>query len=199
MSLMNLKARLVKLTAHKELCKNRGKETENRLKELKNEQIDIESALKFLQFCATKTQQNIESKLSKIVTSALQTVYPEENYAFIIKFIEKRNSTECQLLFKKGGYEFNPLEEDAGGPIDIASLALLISFVILEKKERIIITDEPFKNVSTQKMPVAVQLLKNICQKLKFQIIMVSHFNEIIKYADTSFYIKKGEIKGGVE
>lgn len=196
MNLPVLKKKLEEAIAYRNLCKKKGIEHQKKLKIQKKKQKDIELAMSFLQLLAKETQQNIEKKLSKIVTSALQTVYPEENYEFKIKFIEKRNSTECQLLFAKDGDEFSPLEESGGGPIDIAALALLVSFIKLEKKRPLIITDEPFKNVSKQKLPIAVQLLKNICEKLDFQIIMVTHFDEIIKFSDKSFKIVKGETHG---
>lgn len=190
-----MKEKLEAAIAYRTLCKNKGIQCQKDLKIQKKKQKDIESAISFLQFIAKETQQNIEKRLSEIVTSALQTVYPEEDYEFKIKFVEKRNSTECQLLFAKDGDEFRPLEESGGGPIDIAALALLVSFIKLEKKRPLIITDEPFKNVSKQKLPIAVQLLKNICEKLDFQIIMVTHFDEIIKFSDKSFKVVKGEIK----
>ena len=191
-----MKEKLEAAIAYRTLCKNKGIQYQKDLKIQKKKQKDIESAISFLQFIAKETQQNIEKRLSEIVTSALQTVYPEEDYEFRIKFVEKRNSTECQLLFAKDGDEFRPLEESGGGPIDIAALALLVSFIKLEKKRPLIITDEPFKNVSKQKLPIAVQLLKNICEKLDFQIIMVTHFDEIIKFSDKSFKVVKGEIHG---
>ncbi len=194
MNLQNFKNKIDRWEAEKNLYKEKGMAAQKQLKEEKNKKNDIESALKFIQNVAKITQQTIESKLSTIVTSALQTVYPEENYEFKIKFIEKRNTTECQLLLIENGEEYIPLEETGGGPIDIAALALLVAFIKLEKKRPVIITDEPFRFVSRQKIITATKLFKSICEKLDFQIITVTHFNEIIKHADKSFYVEKGEI-----
>lgn len=194
MSLINFKNKIDKWQAEKNLYKEKGMKAQKQLKEEKKKKQDIETALKFIQNIAKITQQTIESKLSTIVTSALQTVYPEENYEFRIKFIEKRNTTECQLLLIENGEEFVPLEETGGGPIDIAALALLVAFIKLEKKRPVIITDEPFRFVSRQKIITATKLFKSICEKLDFQIITVTHFNEIIKHADKSFYVEKGKV-----
>jgi len=195
MTLGNLKNRLNKFEAKRSVYKEQGLAVQKQLKEQKQKQQYIEEALKFLQYMAKKTQQTIEQRLASLVTSALQTVYPEENYEFKIKFVEKRNSTECQLLFVKDNQEYRPLEESAGGVIDIASLALLVAFIKLEKKRPVIFTDEPFRFVSRQKIDITSQLFKNICDKLGFQIITVTHLKELIQYADQSFYIYKGEVQ----
>jgi len=195
MTLSNLKNRLNKFEAKRSVYKEQGLAVQKQLKEQKQKQQYIEEALKFLQYMAKKTQQTIEQRLASLVTSALQTVYPEENYEFKIKFVEKRNSTECQLLFVKDNQEYRPLEESAGGVIDIASLALLVAFIKLEKKRPVIFTDEPFRFVSRQKIDITSQLFKNICDKLGFQIITVTHLKELIQYADQSFYIYKGEVQ----
>jgi len=195
MNLSNLNSRLTKHEAKRAVYKEQGLNAQKKLKEHKQKQKHIEEALKFIQYTAKITQQSIEQKLSSLVTSALQTIYPEDNYQFKIKFVEKRNTTECQLLFVKDGEEYRPLEEDSGGVIDIASLALLVTFIKLEKKRPLILADEPFRFVSRQKIGTTTQLFKNICKKLNFQIITVTHLQEIIKHADKSFRIEKGEIK----
>ncbi len=195
MTLKSFKNKLDVWDAERNLCKEKGKLAQKLYKEEKEKEKNIESALKFIQNVAKVTQQTIENRLATIVTSALQTIYPEENYEFKIKFVEKRGSTECQLLLIQDKEEYVPLEETGGGPIDIAALALLVAFIKLEKKRPIILTDEPFRFVSRQKITTATKLFKSICEKLDFQIITVTHFDEIIKHADKSFYVEKGEIK----
>lgn len=195
-SLINLKERLHNYEAEKNFHKNKGIETQKKLKEAKQKKKALEQASKFLQSIAKLTQQTVEEKLASIVTSALQTIFPEDNYEFKIKFVEKRNTTECQLLFIKDGEEYRPLEDDAGGPIDIASLALLVAFIKLENKHPLILTDEPFKFVDRKKIKQATLLFKNICEKMDFQIIAVTHLSELIKQANKNFCIKKGEVVG---
>ncbi len=196
MTLKSFKNKLDGWDAERKLYKEQGMKFQKLYKEEQEKEKNIESALKFIQNIAKVTQQTIENRLSTIVTSALQTVYPEENYEFKIKFVEKRGSTECQLLLIQDNEEYMPLKETGGGPIDIAALALLVAFIKLEKKRPVIITDEPFRFVSRQKIITATKLFKSICEKLDFQIITVTHFDEIIKHADKSFYVEKGEISG---
>jgi DNA repair ATPase RecN len=154
----------------------------------------ILEAQEFLQVIAAQTQSIVEKKLSKLVTSALHTVYPENPYNFILRFEKKRNATECKLLFEKNEQEFNPLEESGGGPIDIASIALLISFIMIEKKNPIIILDEPMKHMSKKRSIIAAKFLKSICENLGLQIIMVTHLDEIILHAHKSFEIIEGTV-----
>lgn len=156
----------------------------------------IAKAQVFLQTVAAKTQATVEERLSKLVTSALHTIYPENPYNFVIRFIKKRNTTECNLLFEKNGEEFNPLEESGGGPIDVASIALLVSFIMTEKKAPILFLDEPAKNLSRYRVGLMSKFLKSICEKLGLQIIIVTHIEELIKDADNAIEIVNGTVRG---
>ena len=169
----------------------------NTTEELESAQIkanDIAQAQTILQTIASQTQSMVEEKLSRLVTAALHTVFPESPYDFLIKFEKKRNSTECKLLYKKGDEEFNPLFESGGGTIDIASIALLISFIMIEKKHPVIFLDEAMKHMSKERAKVAAQFLKSVCEKLILQIIMVTHIQELIEYAHKSFEVINGEV-----
>ncbi len=183
-----------KYHTEKELLTEQLEEKENKLNSEQQKSKSILEAQEFLQVIAAQTQSIVEKKLSKLVTSALHTVYPENPYNFILRFEKKRNATECKLLFEKNGQEFNPLEESGGGPIDIASIALLISFIMIEKKNPIIILDEPMKHMSKKRSIIAAKFLKSICENLGLQIIMVTHLDEIILHAHKSFEIIEGTV-----
>lgn len=134
-------------------------------------------AQKLLQLAAATVQQRVHEKISKLVTRCLKAVFSEDNYEFKIKFEQKRGKTEASLLLLKNGIEEDPLEEDAGGVLDVTAFALRISCLLLQtpKKRRLLVLDEPFRYVSIEYKPRVRELLKALVKELNLQIIMVTH------------------------
>lgn len=158
----------------------------------------LESATKarvYILNVATATQNQLGSRISTIVSSALAAVF-DDPYEFKIKFVERRNKTECDLLFVKNGEEMNPIDSSGGGPIDVASFALRLAFWNIIKGRNVLILDEPFKFVSLDLQDKCSAMLKDLSDKLGIQIIMASHLPEIISKADKIFRVDK---KGVVE
>ena len=157
---------------------------------------DALMARKLIQKASQSTQQILEDRISSLVTMALAAVFPDP-YEFKIKFVERRNKTEADLIFIKNGVEYgDTLFSAGGGPNDIASFALRCSFWALKKLvdpgiRNIMILDEPFRYVSRDLQPKAGELVRKIASKLKFQIIMTTHIQELLECADKIFDIRQ--------
>jgi len=146
-----------------------------------------------IQDTAQKTQANIEYRLASLVSMALASVF-DDPYEFVVAFQQKRNQTEAELLFSRGGELFSPMESSGGGAVDIASFALRLVFLSLSTARKVLVLDEPFKYVSVDKQPACSEMLKQLSEKLGIQIIMVSHLPEIITAADNIIKIDKGAV-----
>ena len=153
-----------------------------------------EKARLIFQLVAKKTQENLEFHISKLVTTALAAVFPD-NIEFVVRIETRRNKTECDLLFKEFGQEYKPLDGSGFGAVDIASFALRIAFWSLKKNRPTMILDEPIRNLSPDLQHKASDMLQMISTKLGIQIIMVSHQEDINIAADKTFIVsKKGKI-----
>lgn len=95
---------------------------------------------------SNKVQLDVAERISSIVSLALSST--GFDYSFVIKFVQRRGTTEADLLFVKDGEELNPLTCSGGGALDIASFALRIAIWSLNKKSPVFILDEPFKHLS---------------------------------------------------
>lgn len=175
--LKNLKLKVEKAYAqfqfHQKVLKD---EEAYKLKKVEEISATVD-AQKLLQLAAATVQQQVHEKISKLVTRCLKTVFTEDNYEFKIKFEQKRGKTEASLLLLKNGVEEDPLEEDAGGVLDVTAFALRISCLLLQtpKRRRLLVLDEPFRYVSVEYKPRVRELLKALVKELNLQIIMVTH------------------------
>jgi len=170
--------------------------TKNMITLQETELSDCQKARAIVQKVAEDCQKKIEFQISNLVSLALASVFPDP-YEFKVSFVQRRNRTECDLLFVKNDEECEPLTAAGGGVVDIASFALRVAIWSLKKTRPTFILDEPAKFVSVDLQSKVSAMLKELSEKLKIQIIMVSHLPEIIWSADKIFRVEniKGESK----
>ena len=149
-----------------------------------------EQAHILIQIVASKTQNQLEYRLSEIVSLALAAVF-EDPYKLKVNFVIQRGKTECVLLFERKGELFDPLFSSGGGAVDIAAMALRVAIWSLTqpKTRNVLILDEPFRFLSKGYQVKASLMLKELSEKLSLQIIMVSHSESLIDGADKVFRV----------
>ena len=136
-----------------------------------------------IQTVAENTQRQLEYHFSNLVSMAL-AIFPDP-HTFELRFVQRRNRMEADLIFSKNGNETDDLINAAGGGVvDIASLALMFACQGLSNSEPVMLLDEPAKFLSLDLHEKASEMLKLLSQELKLQIIMISHLPNMITAAD---------------
>lgn len=180
--------------AYSQIQKRLGEVTE--LKTFSEKKLKlIEEAQAFLQKVAQNTQEKLKFQIEDVVNLALESVFPNE-YEFKIEFNVSRGKTDAELVFqdKRTGQTIDPMEASGGGVIDLTAFALRLSAFALESgTDNVIILDEPFKFISRDLQERAGEILKTLSEKMKLQIIMVTHIPEFIDVADKVFEVKKND------
>ena len=162
------------------------------VKDLQRQSKHHEEAQEIIRQVALKTQQQLQYHISDIASMALDAVFPDP-YELIAEFVQKRNKTECDLYFTRDGEKADPLSAAGGGAVDVASFALRVASWSMRtpKYRNTLILDEPFQYLSSDLLPKASEMIKEISKELRLQIIMVSHSEELIEEADKVFKIAK--------
>ena len=187
----DIKNRIEKGRSEKDFLERSIEKESNDLNILKDKFKYSEKAQIVLQGVAKKTQANLEIHFSDLVTLALQSVF-DEPLQFTMNVVARRNTTEVDLLLgDAGGTDDDPMDCSGGGALDIASFALRVAFWSLRKNRHTLILDEPFKYVSPDLQHKVSDMIRLLSDKLKIQIIMVSHADEINYSADKTFLVSK--------
>jgi len=141
---------------------------------------DAKAAQDLAQHVAQAVQQQAHDQIAGVVSRCLSAVF-DEPYTFNIHFERKRNRTEARLTFERDGTEVDPMTASGGGVVDVASFALRLSCLILNKPplRRVLIMDEPFKYVSEEYRERIRELLETLADEMDVQFIMVTHINEL--------------------
>lgn len=151
---------------------------------------DFETSRSILQKASQITQEKLSFHVSNVVSNALAAVF-DDPYKFKVDFVTRRNVTECDLLFVRNDNDMPPLDSCGYGASDIASLALRVAFWKLEGNAAdTIVMDEPCRNLSLDKQPLASEMIKQLSEMLGLQFIIVTHNTALSEYADKVFEVK---------
>ena len=161
-------------------------------KQLQTDLFSFEKARAIMQLVAKETQEQLEYKISELVSLGLSAIF-DNPYELVLNYEIKRGKTEADLLFKRGENVVKPMLSSGGGAVDVAAMGLRIAIWSLKspRTRNTIVMDEPFRFLSKQHQVKAGQLLSEISSKLGIQIIMVTHNQEFISAADKVFNVKK--------
>lgn len=160
----------------------------DKLETLLEHQKNLEKARVLIQKASQITQKQLSIQLSNIVTMALAAVFKEEAYQFKAEFINRRNVTECDLLFVRNGKTRSPLDSCGYGAADIASLALRVAFWKLDDARPVLILDEPTRALSINYQERASMMIKKLSE-MGIQFIIVTHRLELAEAADKIFWV----------
>jgi len=136
------------------------------------------------------TQQQVQSYLERVVSSALQTVYGED-YSFELELAIRRNQPEITPWIVRDGTRFSPRDEVGGGVLDVVAIALRLAMWSLRKPRSasVFLLDEPGKFVSQDKQPQFGRMLQELSSTLGIQMIVVSHSNSIIESVSKTYNV----------
>ena len=194
-NISNLENSLHKQKGIKESLQSRISDSECKLKKYKKTLKNLKDAGIILKVVAQQTQEELQYRISEIVTLALNSVF-EDDWTFNIDFVFKRGKTEADIYLEKNGEKYNPMDDMGGGIVDVVSFALRIMAWTLQSPQsrNTIILDEPFRFLSKELQINAGNMLKELSKKLQLQFIMVTHENAFIDCADRLFTVtqKKG-------
>ncbi|HEC65247.1 MAG TPA: hypothetical protein ENI23_08135 [bacterium] len=154
---------------------------------------------KFFQSLGTTEQQKLRIWVQKVVTYGLESVFEDKFYFTISEPEIKANEVSLDFAVVEVDRENNktiecdPYDEMGGGVADVLSFLLqfLLVFLLRDRVQPIIFLDEAFKHLSTQYAINMAKLLSELCAKTGMQIVLVTHSNVYIDFADTLYYVSK--------
>lgn len=190
---MNIESELRQIRSFRDRSDGALQNIENALEEYRAESIQVEKSLEdsqkaaeIIHSVAKSTQEELEFHLSDIVTMAMKGVF-ETGPSLSVSFVSRRGQIEVDMGFEEDGHIGDPLNDDGGGLVDVAAVALRFScWTLRQNRTRpVIILDEPLKWLKGSDLPAkGARIIKEISEKLGLQIIMVSHDPELIEGAD---------------
>lgn len=196
--LQQYKDKVQRLKGARETVSKQIKTNKKNIRELRDYGENLEKLREIIRQAAIETQKQLQYQISDITTTAMNAVF-DDPYSVEIEFVEKRNRTECDIHFSRGGDKVSPLNSTGGGAVDVAAFALRIASWSMQTPQprAMIIMDEPFRFLDKSRQEKASQMLKELSERLGIQFIIVTHEDALTEEADKVFEVKmtKGKSK----
>jgi DNA repair exonuclease SbcCD ATPase subunit len=188
MTVLDLRNKIEQLKGRREQIRQEITLSQNKLEIGKRSLRRHEQAREIVRTVGLRTQKQLQYHISDITTLALEAVY-DNPYSLDVEFVQRRNKTECDLFFSRNKERIEPLSAAGGGTVNVAAFALRVASWSMQRprSNNVLILDEPFGNVSTDLLPRASEMLKQISAKLKLQMIIITHAQELMENADKTF------------
>lgn len=160
--------------------------------EKREENTLIEDANRFLISFSESIRQKLKDKLESLVNMALQQVFSDKEMKFMIVANPTKANLHYDLYLKTDGNITTLYDSKGGGVLDVITLALRISYLRMLKGSlrQTMFLDEPFKNLDSVRLLLALDWLKNISELMEIQFIIITHIPELIEMVENSFEFK---------
>jgi len=185
MEFEDLLSKVDELNKSLEFAKKEYKRAKSEKVKIKRKILDYEKARIAINKYAKISQKETKKQIEYLVTLAIRSIFDRE-FTFKLDFKEKANKVYAVPIVIDGKDEFTNLKEDLGGSmVDIISLAFKIVLWSMEvpRKRPLFIIDEPFR-FTGRLVKKAGYMLKYLSKELGFQVVMVSHDEELIDICD---------------
>lgn len=160
----------------------------------KLQQLDNQSALEtatqqLLILAASATWTTTKQLVEGLVTRAMQAIFSDRDYKFIVKQEIKRNAPAVTFAVLDNGMELDLVDELGGGICDMVAMVLRIAFLSLcrPKLTSLLVLDEPLKHLAANYQPAAGRFLKQVCHELGIVMLITTHSKELSDQADQLF------------
>ena len=144
----------------------------------------------FLSEVSAEYRIKIWHTFNNLLTEALSRIFVK-NIKFEILLENYRNQPAIEVRITEDDNVLDPQKSSGGGMNDIISLIFKLIFVYLRDCSNIIILDESLKFLSKEYLQNASDFLRDICERLEMQIILVSHKENLKTSADNVISIDK--------
>lgn len=190
--LQKIKYKIETLNKMKEFNQTKAVELNKQLAEVTNEMTFILEAREYYRKAVDIVYERSIVELKDILNSALSYVFYDEDYKVEIELTDKRGKSLNIRLFQNG----KPVNLKRGTGMGVKTVisAVLHMYYLQCKNSKILMLDEAYSAVSVEYIDRFFEFLHQMCDRLGFKIILITHDERMLKYGDKKYRIDKGVV-----
>ena len=165
--------------------------------ELKENMGVLQKTEKVLKYLVDKLAKKDLSKMDKLVTYGLNTVFPGRDIKFETELVERGNKIKINLKTLYNGSLVDP--DNKSSITVIESFLLRILCIAKLKKAPLLLMDETFGAVDSAYIENLSKLISDLSEKLKIDILLVTHNPAFQAYSGKSFKLVSDEKEVKIE
>lgn len=168
-------------------------ELNNRLVDMSRKLEIAQEGLQFLENVANSRRGSMKQKIESVVSEALRLIYGK-NYGVELVYDVKNNRSSLDIKLvreTKSGKVSRSMGGFGGGVADAISVPLRLLVVLgSNQTDWVTVLDEPYKHIDVERVELAATFLKDICEKLNMQVLLLSHHECMRESADKVYELE---------
>ena len=153
-----------------------------------------DEALAVLQRLEETWRGHYEGAIAALGGQGVNSVFPDDTYEVVLETSIKRGVANLDIILVKNGERVR-IKGGSGGSV-VQVLAYLLRYFMTTSQSpswrRMEALDEPFSMVSSAQRPALCQLVREITDRLEFQLFLSSHEDELLDAADVAYMVHLG-------
>lgn len=162
------------------------------IEDLSNDLTLVVSSREYYRKAVDIVYERSIQELSDVLNAALKYIFFDEDYHIEIELTDKRGKSLNLRIFLNG--KPANLKRGTGMGVKTVISAVLHMYYLQCKNSKVLMLDEAYAAVSVEYMDRFFEFLKQMCEKLSFKIILISHDERLLKYGDKKYIIDKGKV-----
>ena len=195
--LKDRQTKLTQLQNENVLLDRQARESEDKVVQAAEEMQISTEALTFLEEVANSRRGSMKGRIESVLTEALQLVYgPARSIELTYTVKNNRSHLAFELVKETKAGEVRRVLDGTGtglGVSDTVSVPLRLLVLLGSKaSDRVCVLDECYKHVNIERVPLVVQFLRVLTERLGMQVILLSHHQELRGEVDAAYEVKEG-------
>jgi DNA repair ATPase RecN len=189
MDLSNIENKLSRIEGAYLSLKHLEKNYDDEIILLEKEIILLNEVSKVVNMLLQTLLKEDTDSIKSLVTEGLQAIFDDQDLELQIDTSIKRSKVSLELNVSDNRKHVcgDVIDSFGGGVSNIVSLLFRFIAVLKMNLYRLLLLDESLANVSEEYIDNAGIFLKTLCNKLKFDILLVTHQPKFLAYADNSY------------
>jgi hypothetical protein len=192
---MNIKTRLHTLKALKNTVENKINNLDKEIKDRDVQILNMQSANLLLEKISEEEVEKGINTYIALLDEGLKAIFPEQEVGLKAEIDKVRGKVSVRLKTTFKGVDGLEIESESldafGGAVaTIQSLLLRVALILKRGLRPLLVLDETFAPVDENRIPLLVDFLKVLCNKLDMDILCVSHNSVLTDNADIAYRIK---------
>jgi len=202
--IVDLKTREAAVRAHAAAIHAARRRAQEKIDTARKESILLGKTIGLLQQLYDDLIDSHVDSMVSVITEGLEVIFYDQNNVCLSEVTPKRKSIHVAFLVKSttgDGVEIigDPLKSFGGGIASVIDLILRIIILMRFKNLlNFIVLDESLVAVSDEYVPATAQFIKELCNKVGMDVLLVTHKQRFKEFADTVYVAaqdKSGHLK----
>ncbi len=180
------------------LLDRQAKEADDKVVEAAEDMQIATEALEFLEEVANSRRGSMKGRIEAVLTEALRLVYgPTRKIELEYTVKNNRSHLAFELVKDTKAGEVRRVLDGTGSGLGVSDtvsvpLRLLVLLGMKGQSDKVCVLDECYKHVNTERVPLVVQFLKVLTERLGMQVILLSHHQQIRGEVDAAYEVTEG-------